>query len=54
MVLDVGLDVYHSITCKFGKGYGRKQWKLIALKLIQEIMKLSVEFSAGVTLVLSH
>jgi predicted hydrocarbon binding protein len=43
---------YHSITYRTGKQYGREPGKLTALKLIQQTMKLPVEFSTGVTIVL--
>jgi hypothetical protein len=49
IVLNIGLDVYHSIKCRSGKEYERTQGKLLVRKLLYE-MRFLVELSS-VTLV---
>jgi hypothetical protein len=41
-------SAYHSIPCRNGKEYGRKERKLIVRKLMKKIMGLHVGFEAGV------
>lgn len=53
-MLNLGLDITFDnvITCRTGKEYRRNLVKLIVQKLIQEMVRLPIEFSAGVVLVL--
>jgi hypothetical protein len=49
IAFDVGLD-YHSITCRIGKEYGRKQGKLIVRK--QQMIKFPAEFTTRTAVVI--
>jgi hypothetical protein len=44
--------MYHSITCRPGNEYGREQTKLTVQRLTKQMVRLPVEFSMYVTLVI--
>jgi hypothetical protein len=44
-------STYHPIRCKTVNEHGRKQGKLTVRKLIRQMVRLSVDFSAGLSLV---